>query len=120
MEEPMRIYKLRSITIPKIAVLATGLAVAVMAATIHPISAQATPRASNCAGCHASDTGNVSTVTATPSTTTPLPGATYTVAITQTANPNGGNTGFGIVAVAPTPAPLVKVFGGNTGSELTH
>ena len=43
----MNIHKIKMSAIPKIAVIATGLAVAVMAATIHPIPAQATPRAGN-------------------------------------------------------------------------
>ena len=70
----LKICRLNSMTIPKVAVLATGLAVAILVGTVHPVPAQATPRASNCAGCHASDTGNVSTVTATPSTATPAAG----------------------------------------------
>src|SRR4029079_11014555 len=117
MEEPMRIYKLSRTTLPKIAVLGTGLAVAVMAGTIHPLPAQATPRASSCTGCHAAADGTTSTVTATPSTATPAPGATYTVAITLSANPTGGDTGYGIVAVAPTPAPVLAVKGGMLGTS---
>ena len=114
LEEPMRIYKLKQTTIPKVAVLATGLAAALLVATIHPQAAQATPRASNCTGCHAGAT--TTTVGAIPSTATPAPGASYTVAISLTANPLGGMTGYGIVPVAPA---IEKTFGGNTGSELS-
>ena len=95
----MRIYSVKRLTIPKIVVLAAGLAAAVMAATISPQAAVATPRASSCAGCHNPATAGVTT--ATPSTATPAPGASYTVAITLVANPNGGNTGYGIVPIAP-------------------
>ena len=109
----MKIYNVNRKTIPKIAVLVTGLTAAILAATISPQAAQATPRASSCAGCHAGAT--TATVTATPSTATPAPGATYTVAITLTANPNGGMTGYGIVPIAPA---VEKTFGGNTGSQL--
>ena len=109
----MKIYNLKRMTIPKVAVLVTGLTAAVLVATINPTPAQATPRASNCTGCHAGAT--TSTVTATPSTATPAPGATYQVAITLTANPNGGNTGYGIVPIAPA---VEKTFGGDTGTQL--
>ena len=75
---------------PKIAVLVTGLTAAVLAATISPQVAQAFPtKNANCAGCHA--VGGATT--AAPSTLTPAPGATYTVAITLQANPAGGNCG---------------------------
>ena len=111
----MKIYNLKRMTIPKVAVLVTGLTAAVLVATINPAPAQATPRASNCTGCHASATGATTTVTATPSTATPAPGATYQVAITLTANPNGGNTGYGIVPIAPA---VEKTFGGDTGTQL--
>jgi hypothetical protein len=111
----LRTLSLKRITMPKVAVLATGFVAAVMVATITPMPAQATPRAADCTGCHAGST--TTTVTATPSVTAPAPGATYTVAITLTANAAGGDTGYGIVAVAPTPAPLVKVFGGMTGAS---
>jgi hypothetical protein len=108
----LKIYSLKRMTLPKVAVLAAGLAAAVLVTTINPLAAQATPRAANCAGCHSSATGAVSTVTAVPSTATPAAGATYTVAITMSANPLGGNTGFGVVAVAPAPAPAPIVRGG--------
>jgi len=111
----LKIYNLKRMTIPKVAVLVTGLTAAVLVATINPAPAQATPRASNCTGCHASATGATTTVTATPSTATPAPGATYQVAITLTANPNGGNTGYGIVPIAPA---VEKTFGGDTGTQL--
>jgi predicted CXXCH cytochrome family protein len=115
----MKLYSLRKLSVPKlslpkIAVLVTGLAAAILVATMSPEAAHATPRASSCAGCHAGATA--STTTAAPSTATPVAGATYTVAISLTANPSGGNTGYGIV---PVTAGTGSAFGGNTGSQLT-
>lgn len=111
----LRRMSLTSLSLPKIAVLATGLAVGILAATMSPQAADATPRASSCAGCHAGATA--STTTAVPSTTTPAPGAAYTVAITLTANPAGGKSGYGIV---PSTAGTGSTFGGNTGALLSY
>lgn len=79
---PLRIFSLKRKTIPKIAVLATGLAIAMMAATIHPApTAQASPSyASACDECHTAG----GSVTAIPSSATPAPGAAYTVALAFT------------------------------------
>ena len=90
----MRIYSLKRMSIPKIAVLATGLAAAVLAATISPPPAQALPSfGTTCAtsSCHTAG----GSVTATPSTTTPASGAAYTVAIVLT-NAASGNSGYNI------------------------
>jgi PKD repeat protein len=111
----LRIFKSKRMSIPKVAVLATGLAAAVMVATINPMPAQATPRASSCAGCHNPATPNVST--AKPSTATPAPGASYTVAITLVDAGNGGATGYGIVPVAPA---VEKTFGGGSSSLFAY
>ena len=109
----MRIYCLKRTTIPKLAVLATGLTAAILVATINPMPAQAFPsKAANCAGCHAVG----GSTTAAASTLTPAAGSTYTVAITMAANPAGGNTGYAIVPVAPA---VEKTNGGNTGSQLS-
>jgi Lamin Tail Domain len=86
----------RSMSAPKIALIATALAGGLLVATVDVRQAEATPnRARDCTGCHGSGsvTGSVS---ATPSTTTPAAGATYTVRITTPANPNGGATGYWI------------------------
>ena len=90
----MRSHRPSWITIPTLAVLATGLAAALLVATIDPLPAQATPsKARDCTGCHGS--GSVAgTVRATPSTTSPAPGAAYTVAVTAPAG--RGNTGYWI------------------------
>jgi hypothetical protein len=81
-------------TIPKIAVLATGLAGAVMVATINPPPAQALPSYKlACTGCHGAVTTGVST--AVPSKTVLAAGASYTVRITLAAG-GQGLTGYWI------------------------
>ena len=108
----MKIYSVKRTTIPKLAVLATGLTAAILVATINPMPAQAFPsKAQDCANCHAVG----GSTTAAPSTLTPAAGASYTVAITLAANPAGGNTGYAIVPVAPA---VEKTNGGNNGSQL--
>jgi len=88
----MRIYSLKRTTIPKIAVLATGLTAAILAATINPAPAQAEPSFGvTCTGCHTAG----GSVTATPSSPTVAPGAAYTVAIVIT-NAASGNSGYNI------------------------
>jgi len=75
-------------TVPKIAVLATGLAGSFVVATMHPLPAQALPRyASGCSACHGAVTAGVST--AVPSRTALTAGATYTVRITLAAGGRG-------------------------------
>ena len=112
----MKIYRLTRVSLPKIAVLATGLAAAVMAFNMSPQAAQATPNmAQNCANCHNGSTSTATT--ATPSTSTPVVGATYTVAITLEANPTGGNSGYAIVPVSPD---TQETNGGNTGPLLSY
>jgi hypothetical protein len=111
----MKIYKMKKMSIPKLGVLVAGLTGAVLVATISPQAAQATPRAASCASCHAGATS--ATTTATPSTMMPAAGASYTVAITLTANPTGGNSGYGIV---PVTAGTGSTFGGNTGPLLSY
>jgi len=84
----MRILSLK-MTVPKIAVLATGLTAAVMVATINPAPvAQASPDyASACTECHTAG----GSVAATPSSATLAPGAAYTVALAFT----GGSSPVG-------------------------
>ncbi len=72
----MKIHSLKRITIPKVAVLVTGMVIAFAVAAIAPNPAQANPgRAANCAGCHSAG----GSVAATPSTATPAANANYTV-----------------------------------------
>jgi hypothetical protein len=109
----MKTVSLKKMSIPKIAVLATGLTAAIVAVTVSPQAAQAFPtKAANCTGCHAAG----GATTAAPSTLTPAAGAAYTVAITLTANPAGGNSGYAIVPVAPA---VEKTNGGNVGADTS-
>jgi len=92
----LKIFSIKKASMPKVAVLATGLTTAVLVATLNPQAAQAFPsKADDCTICH---TPGGST-TAAPSTLTPAGGATYTVAITLATNPAGGNSGYAIVPV---------------------
>ena len=111
----MKILKLTKVSLPRIAVLATGLAAAALAATMSPQVAHAFPsQAQNCAICH---TGSTSTATtATPSTTTPVAGAAYTVAISLAPNPTGGNSGYAII---PVTAGSGTTSGGDVASDTS-
>ena len=114
----MRIYKLK-MSIPKFAVLATGLAAAVMVATINPAPAQAFPnKQQDCTGCHGSGTV-YGTVTAVPSMMTQAAGAAYTVLVTAPANAAGGDTGFWIAnsTATGTTGTTTGVYGGYAGTS---
>jgi IPT/TIG domain len=88
----LKIYSLKKQNIPKLAVLATGLAVAAIVATVQAIPAEAhVGYTQNCDGCHSAG----GSVTATPSVATPASGATYTVALRYTGG-SGSNNGFWI------------------------
>ena len=101
-------------TISKVALLAAGLTVVTMLATVHPTVSDAQPtRARDCTACHAAG----GSTTARASTTTPAPGTAYTVAVGLAANPNGGNSGYAIV---PVTAGTGTTNGGNTSSALSY
>src|SRR5450759_2498033 len=71
---PLKIFSLKRKSIPKVAVLATALAVGFMAATVDMRPAQANPSnpgSPNCTQCHTLG----GSVTATPSSATMAPGA---------------------------------------------
>jgi len=76
----MRVLNLK-LSIPKVAVLATGLAAAVMVATVSPapVAQAKTGYTEDCTGCHSAG----GSVTAT-AAATQLPGASYTVALAFT------------------------------------
>src|SRR5450759_4906852 len=115
---PLKIYSVKRKTIPKIAVLATGLTVAILAATIHPTPAQAFPnKQAECTTCHGSGTVAGMT-TAMPSTSTPAAGAAYTVAITISANASAGDTGYWIAnsTAAGVTGTTTGVYGGYNGT----
>jgi len=112
----MIIHRLKTLSLPKIVVLATGLAAAVLAVTMSPQIAHAFPsKAQDCANCHTASKSTATT--ATPSTTTPAPGASYTVAITLAANPTGGNSGYAII---PVTAGTGTTNAGDTGSLTSY
>jgi IPT/TIG domain len=92
----MHMSALRSMAMPRVALVSAALVAGLLVASIDAGPAQATPnRARDCTGCHGS--GSVSgIVTARPSTTRLAPGARYTVAIRPPANRNGGEVGFWI------------------------
>lgn len=101
--------------ISRLGALVAGLSVAAVAATaVNPSIAGAFPsKAKDCSACH--DAGG--TTTATASTVTARPGATYTVAVAMTANPSGGNSGYAIVPVAPATG---STYAGNTSAALKY
>jgi hypothetical protein len=77
----LKTLHLTRMSLPKIAVLATGLTAAILVGTMSPQAAQAHPNyASTCVPCH--DAGG--SVAANPSSATLAPGAAYTVALTFT------------------------------------
>ncbi len=105
----MRILRVKRLTIPKIAVLATGLAVAGLVATLNPAPAQAfTGKTEVCTGCHTAG----GSVTATSLSPTVASGAAYTVALDFTGGTspnafwisgNGANvTGSGATSASMT------------------
>ena len=90
----MRTTTVKRLANPKVAVLATGLAAAVMAVTVNPAPAQALPTyAQACTACQGAVKAGVST--AVPNATSVLAGASYTVLITYAAG-GSGLTGFWI------------------------
>jgi hypothetical protein len=86
----LKIISLRTMSMSKLAVLATGLAAAVLVATVSPApSAEAhTGDAEDCSGCHTAG----GTLVATPSNTTMAAGEAYTVALAFTGG--SGNSAY--------------------------
>jgi len=83
---------LKKMSIPKITVLATGMAGALLAATMSPQAATASPsQQSDCSACHPAG----GSLTATPSGTSIAGGAAYTVALAYTGG-TGSPAGFWI------------------------
>jgi len=71
---------LKRISLPKVAVLATGLTAAILVAMMGPSTAQAYPsEQSKCSACHSAASGPV---TAIPSATTMAANTAYTVLVT--------------------------------------
>ena len=120
LEDLLRSLSLKRIAIPKVAVLVTGLAAAVMVATINPVPAQAFPnKQQECLNCHGVGTP-AGSVNAVPSTTTPAAGATYTVLVTAPLNTDepAGDTGYWIAnsTSAGVTGLTTGVYGGADGT----
>jgi PKD repeat protein len=82
-------HRVKRMSIPKLAVLATGLTAAMLVVTMTPHAAQAMPTyGTGCTGCHTAG----GSVTATPIVASVAPGATYTVALAFT---GGGSSPVG-------------------------
>jgi hypothetical protein len=83
----LKIISLKTMSMPKLAVLATGLAAAVLVATVSPApSAQAhTGYSEDCTGCHTAG----GSLVATPGTRTLAAGEAYTVALAFTGGSGG-------------------------------
>jgi hypothetical protein len=91
-EEFVKMFSLKKMSIPKAAVLATGLTAAVLVAMLGPSAAQATPsKKANCTGCHTAG----GSVKATPASATQAPNASYAVALAYTGG-DGSANGFWI------------------------
>ena len=101
--------------VPTLAVAA--VAAAALFAAVSAKQAEGFPsRKAACTNCHpAAPIG--ATVSATPSTTTPAAGGTYTVSISLAGLTSTGDTGYWITNAAGTPA--TSVYGGATGTEQT-
>jgi hypothetical protein len=106
---PLKTLKLKRISLPKVAVLATGLTAAILVAMMGPSTAQAYPsEQSKCSACHSAASGPV---TAVPSATTMAANTAYTVLVTPPAG--GGSTGFWIANADGT---TTGVTGGGPGT----
>ena len=94
----MKIYKLNTMSIPKIAVLATGLTAAILAATISPQAAQAFPdKQTDCTGCHGVGAApGFMTMNFLNGPTTMPANTDYAIQILMNANVNDGASGWWI------------------------
>ena len=112
----MKTLNQKKISLPKIAVLATGLTAAILVATMGPTTAQAEPAFGGaCTKCHAPG----GSVTATPSSATLAPGAAYTVAIAITTT-NTGRSGYAIYNSDATGTVGTTVTTSGLGAATTY
>ena len=106
---------MRSRFVPIVAI--AGILAAVVFAAVTAKPAESYPnRQQTCAGCHPGAPGGTS-VSATPSTTTPAAGATYNVIVNMAGLTSSGDTGYWISNATGTPA--LSVYGGATGTKQT-
>lgn len=106
---------MRSRLVPTLIVMFVLAAAVVAAVTAKPVSSYPS-KADTCTKCHPAAPAGTS-VSATPSTTTPAPGATYTVTIDLSGLTSSGDTGYWISNAAGTPA--FSAYAGNTGTNQT-
>lgn len=106
--------RLRLVTI-LVAVVLAATAIVFAGVTANPVNGFPS-RAQACTNCHNAAPASA-TVSASPSTSTPAAGATYSVAINLAGLTASGDTGYWITNSAGTPA--VSVFGGDTGTNQT-
>jgi hypothetical protein len=92
----LRICNLKKVSIPKIAVLVTGLAAGILVATVSPQAAQAAPEDQrDCTDCH--NPAEAATMTLTAPTAPLAPGSFYAISIAMsTVNSNSGAVGWWI------------------------
>ncbi len=91
------------------------LAAVIAAVTANPVSGFPS-KARACTDCHPAAPASA-TVSATPSTSTPAPGASYNVTVNLAGLTSSGDTGYWISNGAGTPT--VSVYAGDTGSNQT-
>ena len=132
--ETLKIYTVKRMNLPKIAVLATGLTAAILVATISPQAAQATPKEQqDCTECHtAGQAPGFMQITPLGSFTM-APSTDYAIKIDMATNANNGNSGWWIAnsdtaggtgttanvcrTSGNTPAPAAPLcYGGPAGS----
>jgi hypothetical protein len=106
----MRFKLVSTVVVAAIVAAAVFAAVSAKPVTGSPSKEQA------CVACHPAAPAGTS-VSATPSTSTPAPGATYSVTISLAGLTTTGDTGYWISNNAGTPA--VSVFAGNAGTSQT-
>jgi hypothetical protein len=94
----LKIYNLKKVSIPKIAVLATGLTAAILVATISPQAAQAFPdKQTDCTGCHGVGAApGFMTMNFLNGPTTMPANTDYAIQILMNANVNDGASGWWI------------------------
>jgi hypothetical protein len=106
---------MRSRLLPIVTISAVLAAIVFAAVTATPAESYPS-RQQACTTCHPGAPGGTS-VSATPSTTTPAAGATYNVTVDLSGLTASGDTGYWITNAAGTPS--VSVFGGAVGTNQT-
>jgi hypothetical protein len=119
LKEEILPVKMKALVYVALAALAAAAVVGVVKAK--PADARPNQQ-KDCTQCHGDGT-YAATVTATPSSATVAPGATYTVGIIISEDPSGTfNTGYWIAnsTAAGATGTSTGVYGGNTGTQQSH